>query len=250
MGLKEPGLRGSLRNVSVGIDAIPDSVENYLNIWYPMDEGSDTILNDELDVLNLAATWPAGTWHDDANYWRGTGIDLNNQTEFWQSDSTFSAGSEMAAVVWFDTDVWDENNNEAIIFAGDEPGNIDSNNGWALSTREDLIIWFVENGSTASSGDITDDSLPTTERLFAGINVSGTSDSGSADIFIWDESEKLFDETGISLTSAPLAGDNYHSGGGFFNGDYWDGKTDAVGYLTDGNLSESEFGEIWEDTRP
>ena len=26
MGLKEPGLRGSLRNVSVGIDAIPDSV--------------------------------------------------------------------------------------------------------------------------------------------------------------------------------------------------------------------------------
>ena len=41
MGLKEPGLRGSLRNVSVGIDAIPDSVALYL-----FDEGSGSTFAD------------------------------------------------------------------------------------------------------------------------------------------------------------------------------------------------------------
>ena len=44
MGLKEPGLRGSLRNVSVGIDAIPDSVvDNFNQILY---EDRDKTLSD------------------------------------------------------------------------------------------------------------------------------------------------------------------------------------------------------------
>ena len=45
MGLKEAGLRGSLRNVSVGINAIPDSVASY-----PSDT-SDATLNGSRGVV-------------------------------------------------------------------------------------------------------------------------------------------------------------------------------------------------------
>ena len=58
MGLKESGLRGSLRNVSVGIDAIPDSVVNH----WPHDEGTGTTLNDNegtVDGTISGATWTA-----------------------------------------------------------------------------------------------------------------------------------------------------------------------------------------------
>ena len=45
MGLKESGLRGSLRNVSVGIDAIPDSEELYAHYDWSQEDGSMPIID-------------------------------------------------------------------------------------------------------------------------------------------------------------------------------------------------------------
>ena len=54
MGLKEPGLRGSLRNVSVGIDAIPDSV-----VSRP-DDNDDFSTDDERGLeIETKAEWPS-----------------------------------------------------------------------------------------------------------------------------------------------------------------------------------------------
>ena len=54
MGLKEPGLRGSLRNVSVGIDAIPDThayrVEDFAEPW------SDAVGDVDMSVSGLSAS--------------------------------------------------------------------------------------------------------------------------------------------------------------------------------------------------
>ena len=57
MGLKEPGLRGSLRNVSVGIDVIPDSVTSR-----PDDDNDGTstdslgiVINPKSDFLAVGA---------------------------------------------------------------------------------------------------------------------------------------------------------------------------------------------------
>ena len=66
MGLKESGLRGSLRNVSVGIDAIPDS--DVFDITFPMDEGSgdeffDTF-QDERATFD-GASWESGNVRGD-----------------------------------------------------------------------------------------------------------------------------------------------------------------------------------------
>ena len=50
MGLKEPGLRGSLRNVSVGIDAIPDSAIAHYKL--AEEDNGDVTIIDELDNHN------------------------------------------------------------------------------------------------------------------------------------------------------------------------------------------------------
>ena len=61
MGLKESGLRGSLRNVSVGIDAIPDSEHKYLfenfseSIWEDSRGDNDITVNglsEDSDAFN------------------------------------------------------------------------------------------------------------------------------------------------------------------------------------------------------
>ena len=53
MGLKESGLRGSLRNVSVGIDAIPDSVVDDFERDDPLDDWSQ-----ETDVWDVETDNP------------------------------------------------------------------------------------------------------------------------------------------------------------------------------------------------
>ena len=57
MGLKEPGLRGSLRNVSVGIDAIPDSVGNRFNAPEQLQTQGETVdpWDDLVGSANLTA---------------------------------------------------------------------------------------------------------------------------------------------------------------------------------------------------
>ena len=52
MGLKESGLRGSLRNVSVGIDAIPDTVttQHFATSW----SENDSIWSDDVDDKDMS----------------------------------------------------------------------------------------------------------------------------------------------------------------------------------------------------
>ena len=54
MGLKESGLRGSLRNVSVGIDEIPDSVVAQYDATEEPSTGSVTSIDDLIGSLNLS----------------------------------------------------------------------------------------------------------------------------------------------------------------------------------------------------
>ena len=63
MGLKESGLRGSLRNVSVGIAAIPDTVVNRALF----DEGFGTTFNDSVGDAN-GELFNGGTWTTDSRF--------------------------------------------------------------------------------------------------------------------------------------------------------------------------------------
>ena len=74
MGLKESGLRGSLRNVSVGIDAIPDSAI-YQQPW---DEGESTTVTDVIGDRNGSLDNP--DWVSDAEFEGGWKLNFDNDT--------------------------------------------------------------------------------------------------------------------------------------------------------------------------
>ena len=81
MGLKESGLRGSLRSVSTGVGAIPDSVEYYFDAKNIDATDSDTVQNWEDEVTGQSVTGEA-TYRDD-------GINGNAALKFDGNDDSF-----------------------------------------------------------------------------------------------------------------------------------------------------------------
>ena len=92
MGLKEPGLRGSLRNVSVGIRAIPDSAISQYDAQSAFASGDDgTTISAWPDELGLAdATGGSPTV-------RENGINNNRSLEFDAVDDILQTGAYSSA---------------------------------------------------------------------------------------------------------------------------------------------------------
>ena len=88
MGLKESGLRGSLRSVSTDVSVIPDSV---VNRW-PIDEGSGTTFADAIGTAD--GTWNGGVWVTNSKFIGGFGYDLNGTEDFGDTGATAPAGSK------------------------------------------------------------------------------------------------------------------------------------------------------------
>ena len=94
MGLKEPGLRGSLRNVSVGIDAIPDSVvpqkeiHSYPVTGFTTENWPDGIGQSDIDTIN-------GPTFDDSLFGSEGGVKGDGVDDFAQSDTMGSFGSNI-----------------------------------------------------------------------------------------------------------------------------------------------------------
>ena len=76
MGLKESGLRGSLRNVSVGIDAIPDSAVFH----QPWTEGSGTTAEDVIGSNDGTIT-TTDQWVSNSSFEGGFGLEFGDVEE-------------------------------------------------------------------------------------------------------------------------------------------------------------------------
>ena len=90
MGLKESGLRGSLRNVSVGMGAIPDSAIHQ----YPTDEGSGTTLGD--NVGSADGTISGASWDDTEGGKGGWVLDYDGDDD--QTDISSAADRQLDAL--------------------------------------------------------------------------------------------------------------------------------------------------------
>ena len=89
MGLKESGLRGSLRNVSVGIDAIPDSaIHQYLVNDFTTSNWPDSVGTS--DIETISGLTEDSTAFDSVGGVSGDGID-----DFGESDTMGDFGSNM-----------------------------------------------------------------------------------------------------------------------------------------------------------
>lgn len=99
MGLKEAGLRGSLRNVSVGAGATPDSG---VARW-PIDEGSGTTFADAVGTAD--GEWFGGVWVDDSTYIGDHGYSLDGSDDYGDTGATMPADSlTLLATVDFSSD--------------------------------------------------------------------------------------------------------------------------------------------------
>ena len=102
MGLKESGLRGSLRNVSVGIDAIPDSVDNHWPIGETDTETlSDNVGNIDLNVIGGSLVSDSNSAED--HHYDLDGVDDRIIAESSDSDH-FTQVNEMTLLWWVKAD--------------------------------------------------------------------------------------------------------------------------------------------------
>ena len=154
MGLKESGLRGSLRNVSVGIDAIPDSVVNSpdQNNTGSFDVKRGVELSTEVEWPEIGAElFPAVDAATRAYVFRMSDGELMGDV-----DITGKSGGDTFTISFDDALTPDDNYNLTIDAEGSS-----YDNGWVgsadfpfTSDDGDLSIVAGTQGETGESGDL------------------------------------------------------------------------------------------------
>ena len=198
MGLKESGLRGSLRNVSVGIDAIPDSVVEDFEQYEPA--GTDT-LQDNYDSDDEFGRWD---------------IETTNPLEGDQSLHTdgFSINHRLVSTSGL-TDYPERGDSMACLFRPIDDGL--NPTGAIIFGAQDLDnFYFVELSSPSFSIRIMENDSQTTleEDDETGFELDQTydinidwneNDEIVATLFEWDGEERGQELTSISTTESTFA---------------------------------------------
>ena len=158
MGLKESGLRGSLRNVSVGIDAIPDSVASR-----PDDDGDTTGPESAGAQVETKSVWPSVGARISAN------VDGATKAYIYEDDDN-SQGQLID-----DVDISSLTAGDAFTF---DDVNLESNSKYHITIdAEGSEYTRGGNSDTANTYPYTSDDIDISARVFDG------SASTDADIF-------------------------------------------------------------------
>ena len=144
------GLKRSLRNVSVGIGPIPDSVAEHMDIYYPMDEGSGTSVSDAIG--NFDGTLDGAGWDTDPDSpTTDDEITIYDKDEehYGHSDDTISfiGGSDVSAAIVLKID---DTNGVASILADTPSTGSSTRDGWALVERDEDRLQ-IRSGEEASN---------------------------------------------------------------------------------------------------
>lgn len=240
MSLKPGGARGSLRNLSTRV-GIPDSVVDNLDVWYPLNEGSGTSINDGLIYIERNATSSVDSWSSDPDFWRGAALDYTSDDAEATSDETIDPGSDMSICAWVKIENFTSNGGVAYV---SDDLDILSNTGWGITTTTDAFrLVDSENGSASSHAQV--ENLNTDELYFIGASYTPNSET---DLFVWDTQEKEGDDSESTGNDGLTSGSDLILGGE--PSQYADLEISAVGFNIDAGLSESQFQDIWESTKP
>ena len=144
MGLKESGLRGSLRNVSVGIDAIPDSVTDH---WTSSGSG-DYMINGVGDVDIDITHQGNASWDSDDDFDSYVQFDGDSDLALGDGELTNVNSNHISAGVWAKTD--DASDQQGIMGVRTTSGS--TNEGWDIQFwNGEIAIEFEDEGSTDRS---------------------------------------------------------------------------------------------------
>ena len=205
MGLKESGLRGSLRNVSVGIDAIPDASIfdnpiyrfNYNQVT-ANDGDTGFSLPETLGGLSDATAEGNPTFKADKSGTPAGDYDGTDDAHAITSDSQAPSGTDdfgFAALVWFKS----TSDFDIIYSFGND------NRGESVSLGSDngtpILFTLGPDHVTASGGSITTGQWAT---------IGGWTENGGTDAYVTFDGEQVGSETGAD--SPNLSNSNHAIG--------------------------------------
>ena len=238
MGLKESGLRGSLRNVSVGIDAIPDSGTNQ---WPHDDDASQNTLTDSIGNTDGQINGPI--------YEAGKGVSgLHLAYDGVDDHTLFTDGAQ------FDEDSFDW----FLWVRPDETTDADRiidyhSTEFTVTVRtnsNDGLQAQIDNGDGGSNVSIEEDNVLTVgEWSF----VAFVADNGNeAQLYHADPTDSSPSlvvsqnyDNGLARTIDEVALGAANSGGGSF----YEGGMSITSYNAGGVRPESERNEWFDDTK-
>ena len=187
MGLKEPGLRGSLRNVSVGIAAIPDSV-----LKQPWDEGEGTTVSDSSG--NNDGTIDGANWVEDSEFEGGWKLNFDDEDKV-DADNILSELQD------------DEEYLIAITIEADEDSGRHTFIEQSDNDTRDIAVGFFDGGDINTRSDHNTDSRrvtngATTDRTRVAVYVNNDStDDSNDETRIYLNGERADDADGEDLVS-------------------------------------------------
>jgi len=236
--------------------AIPDSVVNNLDVWWPLDEGSGTVLTDAL--VNATASFPAGDWRQNVDYWGNTATEMDGVDNYWNSDNKYALndGGDATVVGWVKADTSQSNHivgADDIVAPGESPATSASGGGWAFIFDGDSSTYRLSTYGSIDGGAVANNTTGpdvTQTKVFFSVNIDGLNGStGSATIRMYDKNGKVGQATGSQTYSEnhDTTSSSYLMSGSM-SGLYLDGVLDAVGFNESVSLTETKIEQIWADT--
>ena len=226
--------------------AIPDSVLNNADRLWWMDEGSGNVLNDEFgnvdgDLFNVDWSTPNG--FDGATVFSLA----DNSMVFSQTDFPIN----VAQVSWGGWFRFNDHDDFAHIAAVHDQDNRTqrADDGWELKfdgSSDYLLLTLREGGGSGgpiSKGTVGNVELPRETWIFVGLSIDGD----DVNLYVWDNDEQI-----INLSGSRSRGTASNSWLGLMNS-FEDATVDgemAFDLSAESILTEADFEEIWQDTRP
>ena len=241
MGLKEAGLRGSLRSVSTGVPAIPGSVVEHMEVYWPMDEGSggetlDTLSGNDrqIDLQNGAGWTTTDFFTEVATTYDGV------DDRFVATDDIYNA-QDVSLGGWFRFFSADDFGR---IFLTQPPTQSVPDNGIRVSfsgSGTDEFRYAHFNGGTQDDIDYNNPMSFDGSWFFITVSASGD----DADVRIWDRTTQIFNES-VSLSRGIT---NEQLTAMYTTSQPTEGDVAAYMANTSSAVAESQWADIWEDTR-
>jgi len=235
-------------------DAIPDSVVNNLDYWWPIDEGAGTSIADVLD--GESASFRGGPdWVAYPDGVGGWALDMGGDSDGWVTDGTLTYSSSTFNITgWVETgSVPSRPDNIFALGTSDAESNLNADGDACLIELfddGDFGANLMGNGSYSRNQGARV-SVGGSEFIFFSANFD--TDADELEVYVYDEAGIVGDDTGDSngrdfeTLSDPILFSNYDNAD--VDGTGHDGKEIAVGVSGD-KLSESDIEDIWEDTKP
>lgn len=226
--------------------AIPDSVVDNLDVWYPGDEGSGITLSDALETVD--ATLDSDSWQDNEEYYRGSAPYFDGIDDRYVSDQSVDIDSVYNGKVsfcgWVEID--DTSNHPSFGFVNGVDAYNDPGVLAYLDLDNDHFVVAVGSGGGRTGGAMVNQTPQTDHLYFIGVVVDGLNTS----LYVWDSAQQIGADENVSVDEDWRDNNMDLVGAGEWDGNYLSGVVPAVGYSLGGVLTELNFESIWEDTRP